>query len=70
MAVPTERITEEKESRVMACGGWADETLIVHGKLRGREWWVNSGSLVDRLTVAFGQATGCALKAVQCAIDD
>ena len=69
MAAFADGVAKEKESRVMACRGWAEEALVVRGEFRGREWRVKSGSLVDLFTVAFGQTTGCALKAIQCADD-
>ena len=55
MAAPADGVAKEKESRFMACRGWADEALVVRGEFLGRKWRVNSGSLVDRLTVAFDQ---------------
>ena len=61
MAAPADGVAKEKESRVMACRGWAHEALVVRGEFRGRKWRVNSGSLVDRLTVSFDRTTGCVL---------
>ena len=69
MTIAAEGISEEEKAIVVASRCWRNEALVVDGQFRSWERCVYAGALVEWLSVVFGEAACCALKAVQDSVD-